>query len=362
MMDDIDLNEPAEVSKSAPPAFQNAGLRPRIAKRLWERIGLIVTWFRITVLPQYGSRVLASMALITCGRLGDSASFLVGTHILTGSISRSDAALHGLRAGLVEAAISMAGILAGASILGYAGSKLASRLVLEYEDACLVQGLELIRHHENSQLRLTYQERSNITRQAPRTMSRSLLYVINACTSLAMMLIGLMACLTLFPGLTAIVVVSLVLISPFYVLAAVHSTNIGHSIRLSTPGYLAFIRALEKKSLSSDDFDQKQILEEIQGSSDYTALQRAYRERLALPARNHLLSSLTLAFILALSFVWLGGEVEASPQSLTAMVMYLVSLRLFAHGLAGIFHGIQIVNTSLSFYLLFLTRDPRFAK
>lgn len=364
-MDDIDFDEADEIGEGAGPVrksvYKSARWRPQIAKRLRQRVGLIFAWLRITVLPQYGWRILGSMILISCGKLGEAASFVTGTHFLTRSLSQADGAGYGVQGAIAGAALAMGGILAVASILSYFGHKLAAGLVLTYEDNCLVRALEIIRHHEQSHQKLSKAEVANVIQQAPRTMSRSLMYIINACTSLGMMLVGLGTCMYLFPGLTAAILLSLAVISPAYVFAAIHSTNIGHSIRLGTAGYTALIKGL-RRWIPSVEFDRHEIEQEIRADMQYNAYQNAYRARLALPALNQLLSNLTLAFVLALSLMWISSKIDFSPRSIAAMVSYLVSLRLFAHGLGGIFHGIQSVNASLPFYLLFLDRDPRLAK
>jgi hypothetical protein len=162
--------------------------------------------------------------------------------------------------------------------------------------------------------------------------------------------------------LTVIVLLSLIMISPFYILAAVHGTNIGHSIRLNAPGYGQMLRRLQQKWLSEIKFDSEQLVEEIQNDTSYSAYREAYRARLELPARNNLLSSLTLSLVVAVSFIWIANEVELSASSVAGIVSYLVALRLFAHGLSGIFQGVQNINTSLPLFFVFLTRDPRFTK
>ncbi len=363
MIDEFEVDEVTEPKGGAQPPHTFSSWRPKIGKRLLERLKLLAAWLRITVLPHYGWRAFFSIVLITGGRLADAASFVVGIHILTRSLPDGNMGVAGLQSGLAWAAASLAGILAVASILGYIGSSLAAKLVLDYESTCIVDAMSIVRHHQDNGVDLSQVEATNITRQAPRIMSRSLLHIINACTACVLTLIGLVACTKIFPALTAIVLFSLLLMSPLYIFATIHSTNTGHRIRLSTPGYALTMARLQKRWLSQQQtFDQSRIIRELQRDSDFIAYLDAYRARLTLPARNALLSSLTLAFVVALSFVWIANEVELSTRSITAVVSYLVFLRLFAHGLAGIFHGLQSINASLPLYLLFLTRDPRLAK
>ncbi len=354
-----DLEEPKERERSV---YKVARWRPKIGRRLLDRAQLIAAWLRITVLPRYGWRALISMVLITGGRLADAASFVVGIHILTRSLSAGNIASNEIQVALIGAAFGLAGVLALGSSLGYIGNKLAAKLVLDYEGTCLAEGLSIVRYHRDKGLEMSPLEITNVVNRAPQRMSRSLLYIINACTAFVLLLIGLAVCIKLFPMLTVIVLLSLIMISPFYILAAVHGTNIGHSIRLNAPGYGQMLRRLQQKWLSEIKFDSEQLVEEIQNDTSYSAYREAYRARLELPARNNLLSSLTLSLVVAVSFIWIANEVELSASSVAGIVSYLVALRLFAHGLSGIFQGVQNINTSLPLFFVFLTRDPRFTK
>jgi hypothetical protein len=302
------------------------------------------------------------MVLITAGRLADAASFVVGIHILTRLLAEGNLPPSSVQEAITWAAVGLAGVLALGSTLGYIGSKLAARFVVDYESACLVEGIAVIRHHQESGLELSGIEASNITKKAPQMMSRSMLYVINACTAFVLTIIGLLVCVKIFPVLTIVVLLTLILMSPLYVFAAVHSTNIGHSIRINAPAHGQTLRRIQHKWLSEAKFDQGRLNEEVQSGIACNAYREAYRARLALPARNNLLSSLTLAFVVAISFVWIANEVELRGSAIAIVVSYLVALRLFAHGLSGIFHSIQSINTSFPLFLTFLIRDPRFAK
>jgi ABC-type multidrug transport system fused ATPase/permease subunit len=360
MTDQLELED--EAKKGIYSSYRSANWRPKIGKRLFERVKLISAWIRLTVLPHYGRRAFASMLMITLGRLADAASFVAGTLILMSALSSGNISHEQVQQGLIWAAASVAGILAVGSLLNYFGSQLSVRLALAYESACLADGLGIIRHYQGTPLELTKEEVHSITRQAPRAMARSVTQIINLCTSMVLTTAGLAICFSVFPALTAIVLLSLVLLSPLYLVAALHSTNIGHSVRQSTPAHGATMRRFLGKWLSAPIFDRDEAMNEIRRDRDYNAYQNAYGARLTLSARNHALSSVTLAFVVTLSFVWIANEVEINAGSIAAIVSYLVSLRLFAHGLASVFNGIQTMNTLLPFYLLYLTRDPRFSK
>ncbi|MXQ12886.1 ABC transporter ATP-binding protein [Microvirga makkahensis] len=363
MTDDLEADELEETKAGAKSGQTFANWRPKIGKRLVDRLRLLAAWLRITILPQFGRRILFSIILTTSGRLADAASFVVGIHILTHSLSDSQLDPTAIQEGLIWAAIGLAGVLAVGSGLGYLGNRLAAKVVLEYEMTCVVDSLSIVRHYQDNNAALPQGEIANITKQAPRVMSRSLLNVMNASTACVLTVAGLATCAKLFPALTIIVLLSLVLLSPFYIYAAVHSTNIGHRIRIYAPGYGITMKRLQSRWLSKkQSFDEGKILQEVRGDPDYRHYFEAYRERMTLSARNHFLSSITLAFVIAVSFLWIANDVELNPKSIATVVSYLVALRLFSHGLAGIFHGIQGVNSTLPLYLTFLLRDPRINK
>lgn len=356
--EDDDLDDTQNLK---PVVYRTAKWRSEITRRLYGRIKLILKWLRFTVLPHYGWRAFFSMVLIAAGRLTDAASFVVGVHVLTRMFSQH-AESGEPQLGLVWAALAIGGTIMLASILGYVGSRLSVKTILDYQDACFVEGLAIIRHNRDAGVKLSKTEMDSITRHAPRMMSRSLLQIIGACTSLVLMTVGLVTCVSLFPGLTALVITSLLLLSPLYVLASLHSTNIGHSIRLNASLYSRSVKLIESKWLRADNFDSMKAAQDIKQDEGYNLYRDAYDARLILPARNHLLGNMTLAFVVALSFVWFAGKVDLNAKSVTQLVSYLISLRLFAHGLTGIFSGVQVINTSMPFFLTFLERDPRLVK
>jgi len=359
-MDDLEDDEDLGASAAAKPVvYRGPNWRPKIAKRVLERVRLILGWLRVTFLPKYGLRAFICMILITCGRLADAASFVVGTHILTRSLTHGDGALSGIQGGLTLAAAGMAGVLAGGSFLSYIGNKIAVKLIMEYENSCVVQGLVIARSFQDAGSPLPKGEISNLTRQAPRMMSRSLLHIIHACTSVVMLFTGLATCVVTFPVLTLIVMLSLALLSPIYVYAAVHSTNIGHHVRSASPAYSGSMNRFQNRWLSAEDFDPGQILRELRANVDYNEFQSASSARLNLSGRNHLISNLTLAFVIGVSFLWIGSNVDLNSGTIPKLVSYLVALRLFAHGLGGLFHGVQSINTTLPYFLNFLIRDTR---
>ncbi|MEZ0171824.1 hypothetical protein [Microvirga sp. TS319] len=362
MMDEFETDDLDDDVAGKRSGFERRSWRPQIGKRLLNRIRLITSWLLVTVLPQYGWRCLGGMMLITAGRLTDAASFIVGTHILTQSLSHGTEAYSGFQSGLTLAAIGMAGVLTIGSLLSFLGSKVAVGISMDYENASLVQGMTIVASQQGASHKLSRQDTVNLTRQAPRIMSRSLWNIIHACTSLFMMLAGFVTCMVVFPVLTMLVILVLVLLSPIYIYAAVHSTNIGHHMRAVTAGYSASLTRLEKKWLNVERIDAPSALEEIRNDSKYNDYQSAHRARLILSSWNHLLSNLTLAIVIALSFVWIGNNVELTTRSIASVVSYLVALRLFAHGFGGIFHGMQTINASLPYFLLFLTHDPRLKK
>lgn len=362
MMDDFELNELEAGARRPASSFKRTNWRPQITMRLLQRVRLIAAWIYVTVLPRFWWRVLASMILITGGRLADAASFIVGVHIITRAASAESVGTGELQQGLIWAAIAIASIILIASALGYLGNSLAAKLALKYQRLCLAEGLAIVRHYRERKSELPPDEVRSVTRQAPRMMARSLLQVIGACTSLIMLMSGLIGCVFLFPALTGIILLCLILISPLYVVAALHSTNIGHSIRMSSPAHGMAIRQIEKKWAKAKVFSKDEILKDLDGSQAYNEFNDAYRARLTLSAWNSLLSNLTLALITALATIWIALEVEITAESIATIVSYLIALRLFGQGLAGIFSSIQTINTLLPFYLKFLMRDPRFFK
>lgn len=362
MTDDVELDELDQVEGKSRSPYKASHWRDKVAKRLLARAQLIWSWLWITVIPQYGWRALFSMALITAGRLADAASFVVGTHIVTRSLSQADAASSGFQGGLTLAAFAMAGILSVSSILGYIGYKLAVKITLDYEQEGIVDAFKIVRRLREQGQVLSGTEENNLVRQAPRMMSRAVLFIMNACTSVVLTLSGLAACIGIFPWLTLLVLLSLIAVSPAYIWAAIHSTNIGHGIRTNDPVFTETLKRFKDKWFNSETFDPRAFKDEIFRDEGYVAYHSTYLARLTLSARNHLISSLTLAFVIGLSFVWIAHEVELSAKSVASIISFLVSLRLFAHGLAGIFQGIQSLNTTLPFFLSFLMHDPRFTK
>ncbi|WP_414471766.1 hypothetical protein [Microvirga sp. M2] len=361
MMDELDEDEDLKGGETA-PRYAVSHWRPQIVRRVLERAKLLTAWLWLTVWPLYGWRSIVSMALITCGRLADAASFVVGMHILTRSLTHGGFPSDDLQSSLTWAVAGIAGILLIASTLSYIGSKLAVQIVLAYEKTSLVEGLAIAHQCRLNKTKITKQERASITRQAPRMMARNLLHVINGGTSGVMMISGALTCLVLFPALTGLLMLSLVMLSPLYILAALHGTNIGHSIRSSSSAYSEMIKQLESKWLKSSMFDRREAQTEIESDLGYNDFINMYGARLKLSARNHLLSNLTLAFVLSLSSIWFINEIELTAKSVTVVVSYIIALRLFAHGLAGVFHALQSINTTLPFCLAFLMRDPRFKK
>ena len=359
-MDEFDEDEDL---KSVPsPSYKVSHWRPQIARRLLERAKLLMAWLWLTVWPYFGWRSLLSMVLITCGKLADAASFVVGVHILTRSLSPGGDPSSSLQSGLTWAVVGIAGILLIASTLSYLGSKLAVQIVLAYEKKSLVEGLAIAHYCQANKVKLTKQERASITRQAPRMMARSLLHIINGGTSFVMMWAGFLTCLVLFPILTGIIIFSLILLSPLYILAALHGTNIGHSIRMNSSAFGEMMRRLENKWLKRANFCRQEVMSEIESDQGYGGFTNVYGSRLRLSARNHLLGNLTLAFVLSLSFIWFINEIELTAKSIAIVVSYIIALRLFAHGLAGGFQALQSINTVLPFCLAFLMNDPRFRK
>lgn len=361
-MDPFEEDDLEDNPNAKPAVFRSAKWRSGIAKRLYGRVVLILKWLRFTVLPRYGWRSIFCMALVSAGRLADAASFVVGVHVLTGMFSNNAAGSNAPQGGLVWAALAIGGTIMIASILGYLGSRLSVKTILDYQDACFVESLAILRHNREAGVELSKVEMDSITKHAPRMMARSLMQIIGACTSLILMTVGLVTCITLFPGLTVLVLTSLLLLSPLYVLASLHSTNIGHSIRLNSSLYSRSVKLIQAKWLRAEDFDRGQATEDIKQDVGYNAFRDAYDARLTLPARNHFLGNMTLAFVIALSFIWFAGKVDLNAKSITQLVSYLIALRLFAHGLTGIFSGVQVINTSLPFFLNFLNRDPRLTK
>lgn len=361
-MDPFDPDQLEEAGAEEPGVYQGAKWRSGIVRRLFARLKLIVAWLRVTVMPQYGWRVLFSMVLITSGRLLDAASFVVGVHFLSYAFSHGTSGSNDLQIGLTWAAIGIGSVIALASVLGFVGNKLAVKVALDYERSSLIEGIAIVRHHQDKHSKFLNHDIDSIVRQAPRMMARSLLQIIGACTSFVLMLAGLATCLVLFHGLTLVILLSLLLLSPLYVFAAVHSTNIGHSIRLNAAAYSTSLKQVQKKWIATKRLDRNRVLQEMEANEGYMAYRDAYGARLTLSARNHLLSNLTLAFVVALSFIWFANEIELTTKALASLISYLIALRLFASGLAGIFGGMQIINTSLPFYFLFLTRDPRITK
>lgn len=360
MTDLFDLDEEDEEGP-AQSNYSNRAWRSRIALRIWQRIKLIVVWFRLTILPNFGWRVLGSMIFITVGRLADAASFVLGIFILTHLKIERFAFLDSFEGKLVLAAIAIASVMIFGSVLGYIGHRSAVRLGLDYQSACLADGIAIIRYHKDKGTDLPTAEALGITRQAPRMMARSLLQVINLCTSVVMMATGFVVCVSVFPVLTAIVLLALMVLGPIYIVAAAHGTNIGHNIRLMTPGYRNSIKTIQKKWLDASFFRKEEIIEDLKSDENYQAYQHVFGARLNLSTWNHILSNMTLAFVISLSLGWFAYKVEPNAKSIAALVSYLISLRLFAHGLAGIFSGIQSINTFIPSYLLFLRRDPRFS-
>lgn len=361
-MDPFDPDELEQAGAGKPGVYQGAKWRSGIVRRLFARLKLIVAWFCVTVMPQYGWRVLLSMVLITLGRLLDAASFVVGVHLLTYTFSHGASEPNGLQISLAWIAIGIGILIALASILSFVGNKLAVKVALDYERSSLIEGIAIVRHHQDNDSKFLKHDIDSIVRQAPRMMARSLLQIIGACTSFVLMLAGLATCVVLFPGLTLIILLTLLLLSPLYVFAAIHSTNIGHSIRLNAAAYSTSLRQVQRKWISTKKLDRGRVLEEMEANEGYKAYRDAYSARLTLSARNHLVSNLTLAFVVALSFIWFANEIDLTAKALASLISYLISLRVFASGLAGIFSGVQIINTSLPFYILFLTRDPRITK
>src|SRR3712207_4254391 len=150
MLDEFELDELEEPKAKAHSVHKVAKWRSKIGRRLLDRVKLIAAWLRITVLPRFGWRALVSMVLITGGRLADAASFVVGIHILTHSLSAGDIGTSGVQEALTWAAFGLAGVLAVGNILGYIGNKIAAKLVLDYESTCLAEGLGIIRHHQGN--------------------------------------------------------------------------------------------------------------------------------------------------------------------------------------------------------------------
>jgi hypothetical protein len=360
-LDPFDLDEDEEVKSTAKSSYHNSVWRPQIAKRLVERFHLVWTWLRLTILPKYGVRAVASMLLITAGRLGDAASFVVAIHILSKALS-ADQSFSDIQGPVMWAAAALTCTIAAASAMNFVGYKLAIRLVLLYENDCFAQGVGILRQRQASGSPLSPTEAATITKQAPRMMSRSFLQIINLCTSGALMVAGLAVCAKLFPGLTAVIMLALTVLSPLYVLAALYSTNIGHRIVLYGPGFQQTKKRMEKKWIASKSYEYDDALSEIGKDDEYNSFHEAYGARLALSARNHLLSSLTLAVTICVSLFWLVSETELSPANVTGVISFLVFLRVFANGLSGVFNGIQNLNTFIPFYLLYLRYDDRFKR
>jgi len=361
-MDPFDPDESEQAGAGNSGVYQGAKWRSGIVRRLFARLKLIVAWFRVTVMPQYGWRVLLSMVLITSGRLLDAASFVVGVHFLTYAFSHGISGANDLQISLAWIAIGIGSLIVLASILGFVGSKIAVKVALDYERSSLIEGIAIVRHHQDKDSKFVNHDIDSIVRQAPRMMARSLLQIIGACTSFVLMLAGLATCIALFHGLTLIILLALLLLSPLYIYAAIHSTNIGHSIRLNATAYSTSLRKVQRKWTATKELDRDRILQEMETNEGYRAYRDAYGARLTLSARNHLVSNLTLAFVMALSFTWFANEIDLTTKALASLISYLISLRVFASGLAGIFSGMQVINTSLPFYILFLTRDPRITK
>ncbi|WP_019170651.1 hypothetical protein [Pseudaminobacter salicylatoxidans] len=358
--DELGSDESLDLKANGAAArYQGSVWRPQIARKLIARARLIWAWARVTVFPRYGWKSAFSMLLITAGRLGDAASFVAATHILAWAF-REGAGDGQLDRYLTWAAVSFAGLVGLGSILGYLGSRLAVKTVLAYESSCLVEGVSILHAYKQDDKPLPDSEAVRITKQAPRMMARSLLQLVHLCTSLVLMLTGFVVCVGLFPEMIVIIAGVLIVLSPLYILSAVYSTDVGHRIAINSSGYAGSTKAFQKKWINAKVFKFDEALDELREDMGYRDFHAAYGQRLTLSARNHLLSSLTLAATIGVCLLWIAKEVDLNSATVTSIVSFLVFLRVFANGLAGVFNGVQTFNTFIPFYLLYLKRDPRF--
>jgi hypothetical protein len=351
-VDDDGFDVVGEVRTQGQPRLWRAQMR----QRLLSRLRLIYWWVRGTILPHFGGRAAGAASLIALGKLADAASFIVATHILTAGHSLREFSQIDIHTSLIWAAAALAfGLLLG-NAASYIGTKLAVTISLAYERECLVYGAYIAHTHAK---RLTPAELQSLTKQAPRLMGRALFQMINLGTSAALAVAGLVVCLFTLPFVMLLAGAVGALSSPVFIAAAVHSTNVGHSLRGKASPFSASLARMRTKWLNAPSFDFEEARRDVRSDDDYNAYLNSYGDRLLLSARSRVLSSAFFALIVGVSLFWLSGSIDAAALSVPTIVTFLVFLKIFAHGLAGVFNGVQILNASLPFFLRFLQEDAR---
>lgn len=330
--------------------------RAQMWQRLLSRVWLIYAWVRGTILPNFGARAAGAASLVILGKVADAASFVAATHILTAGYLGRDSSSTDVNASLIwAAAVFAVGLLLG-NAASYVGTRLAVNVSLEYERESFVHGAYIARRLHES---LSSPQSQALTKQAPRLMGRSLFQIIHLGTSAALATVGFLVCFYTLPAMMLLSGAIGLLLSPLFVAAAVHSTNIGHSLRGKASQFSASVTRMRTKWLDAPSFDFEEALRDVRSDSDYNAYLNSYGDRLLLSARSRVLSSALFLVIVGVSLGWLAGSMGADALSVSTIVTFLVFLRIFVHGLAGVFNGVQVLNASLPFFLKFLQEDAR---
>ena len=331
----------------------------RLSRRLLDRLDLIRSWVATTFLPRYWKQAILAMLLITTGKSLEMAGFIGAVQIVSHSIAPQTPLPLSLSSSLLVGGMIVCLVILLAAFSGYRGQRLAVETVNDYESISFANAIHNIRLQREPGFEIPDKEAKEIMMQAPRFMARGMLQIMNSATATLLVFIGFIGCLVIYPKLTLIIGLLLIVCSPVYVLAAAHGTTVGQKMRQASDDFGKTKKQLSKKWLASDHFDTASAHREVLGNKNYVRFLNAYGKRLILSPQSQLIGSLTFSICLLIGFVWVGMRYQLNSNTLSTFIIYIIFLRVFFSGIVSVFSSVQMLNSFIPYFIRYLMLDPR---